>query len=134
MTFTIQTYDKFNGAYSSVDALELLLSDFTQAGVLSEVNLTFDKSESNHFPANATIDFLVAHETLLKDSAVQITFPPDFRFAQSQIKVGALKSFTSQAPSFSFSGANTILIEDLSQLESGDRVSFTISSIRLPRY
>ena len=89
LTFTIQTFDRFDGAFSTVDAMELLVSDFTIAGSLEELSLTFDKSESNHFPATASIDFIVTHETLLDDSALRISFPEDFRFAQSQIKVTA---------------------------------------------
>jgi hypothetical protein len=129
MTFTMKTYDKFDGVYSVIDSMEILIPEFNQVGSLSNLSVTFDHSVSNFFPSVATISFMADHKTLNGDASVKISFSDDFRFAPSQIAVIASQRFTTSSPTFTMVESHTIVIDNLSTLVSGETVSFSISSI-----
>ena len=134
MTFSMKTFDKFDGLYSVIDYMEILVPNFNKAGSLTDLVVTFDHSVSNFFPSSATISFGAKHNTTIGDGSIRISISEDFGLAQSQIAVKGTKKFDSISPSFKLVDSRTIVIEKLSALVFGDKVSFVISSIQQPRY
>ena len=134
MTFRMKTLDRFDGLYSVIDYMEIFVPNFNKAGLLSDLSVTFDRSISGFFPSTATISFGAKHNTTLGDGSIRISLSEDFGLAPSKVLVKASKKFDSTSPPFKLIDPNTIVIDKLSALISGDKVSFVISSIQQPRY
>ena len=78
LAFIITTYDLFDGEYSPVDSKQLIIDDFNVQGALEDLDITFDTSISNYFPAEATVTFKAVHATEASEGHIKLALAEDF--------------------------------------------------------
>ena len=87
LTFSVKTYDKYDGKYGLIHHTEVKSKTIVKAGALNDLSVTFDKSMSNFFPAEAKVSFIVNHEPSDSGSGfvIKVIFPLDFMVASPAI-------------------------------------------------